>query len=201
MMHINGVFMSQNFEKPNNFWKLCESYSLLQAALLILDIEPEGNENIETEYDKPKGLTAILSSLNSAAKNGTLEVDESSTYLTIDANNLKGWLRTKNFTTGFLFDNKDLTIGTPDYLNKDHPNYAYKLAAAVKAWEAVSIDKKYKNNGKSPKTNLINFLNTHAAELELLKDNGEPNIKAIEEQISIVANWATKGGATETPNL
>ena len=42
--------MSQNFEKPNNFWKLCESYSLLQAALLILDIEPEGNENIETEY-------------------------------------------------------------------------------------------------------------------------------------------------------
>jgi len=193
--------MSQNFEKPNNFWKLCESYSLLQAALLILDIEPEGNEDIETEYDKPKGLTAILSSLNSAAENGTLKVDKSSTYLTIDANNLKDWLKTKNFTTGFLFDNKDLTIGTPDYLNKDHPNYAYKLAAAVKAWEAVSIDKKYKNNGKSPKTNLINFLNTHAAELELLKDNGEPNIKAIKEQISIVANWATKGGATETPNL
>jgi hypothetical protein len=212
MMHFNGVSMSQDFEKPNEFWKLCESYTLLEATLLILNIEPEGNENIERKSNKPKGLTAILASLNSAIKNGTLDADEQTPsaqtilagnkqYLTINANNLKDWLKTKNFTTGFLFDNKDLPIRTPDYLNKDHPNYAYKLAAAVRAWEAVSTDEKYKNNGKSPKTNLINYLNTHAAELELIKDNGEPNIKAIEHQISVVTNWAIKGGVAETPNL
>jgi hypothetical protein len=210
MMHFNGVSMSQNFEKPNEFWKLCESYTLLEAALLILDIEPEGREDIYKKANKPKGLPAILASLNSAVKKGTLKANkptpfeaemiaENKPYLSIDANNLKNWLRSKNFTTGFLFENE--AIDTPDYLNKNHHNYAYKLAAAIQAWQAVNNNERYKNNGKSPKTNLINFLNTHAAELKLLKDNGEPNVKAIEEQISIVANWAPRGGATETPNL
>ena len=202
--------MNQNFEKPNEFWKLCESYTLLEAALLILDIDPEGNENIERKSEKPKGLAAILASLNSAVKNGTLEADEPSPsakemlagnkqYLIIDANNLKDWLRTKNFTTGFLFDNKDLPIRTPDYLNKDHPNYAYKLAAAVRAWEAVSTDKKYQNNGRRIKTNLVNYLKSHASNLDLLKQDGEINNTAIEEQIAMIANWEPTGGISKTP--
>ena len=203
--------MSQNFEKPNEFWKLCESFTLVEAALLILDIEPEGNENIERKSEKPKGLTAILASLNSAVKNGTLEADETPPsakemiagnkqyIISIDANNLKDWLRSKNFTTDFLFDNKNKAIGTPDYLNKDHPNYAYKLAAAVRAWEAVTTDKKYQNNGCRIKTNLVNYLISHASNLDLLKKDGNINTTAIEHQIAMIANWEPTGGVSKTP--
>jgi len=202
------------FSTPSEYWKLSDSYTLVQAAFLIINVDPAGNEDMEAydEIDRPNGFTAVLASLDAAVTNGMLESNVkyidiqgllagNMRKITIGTNDLKNWLSSKNFTTGFLFENKNKAVDTPDYLNKNHHNYAYKLAAAIQAWQAVNNDERYKNNGKSPKTNLINFLNTHAAELELLKDNGEPNIKAIEEQISIVANWAPRGGATETPNL
>lgn len=40
----------------------------------------------------------------------------------------------------------------------------------------------------------------HAAEFELLKDDGELNTEAIEKQIAKIINWDDKGGATKTPS-
>ena len=201
------------FDSPSEHWKLSESYTLLQATLLILNVDPAGNEDMETldEIDRPDGFTALLASLDAAVIKGTLTtniktidfdglLDGNMRKISIDANDLKSWLSSRKVTTGFFFDDNSQTIGIPDYLNKNHPCYTAKLAAAVLAWQEVTSNDEYKNNGKSPKKNLINYLSENAKELGLLMTNGEINNTAIEKQIAMVANWNVKGGASTTPS-
>jgi len=114
----------------------------------------------------------------------------------ITVDELRTWLLSRGFSTGFLFQNKTTE---PDYFNKNSPYYAPKLAAAIRAWEAVSTDEKYSNNGKTVKQNLMNWLIAHASEYDLIKDDGDINNEAIENQLSKVANWNDKGGASKTP--
>lgn len=201
------------FDTPNEHWRLSESYTLLQAALLILNVDPAGNEDVETleEIDRPDGFTALLTSLEAAVDKGTLTtniktidfdglLDGNMRKISIDSNDLKSWLSSRKVTTEFFFDDNSQTIGIPDFLNKNHPCYTPKLAAAVLAWQEVTSNDEYKNNGKSPKNNLINYLSENAKELGLLMTNGEINNTAIEEQIAMVANWNVKGGASTTPS-
>jgi len=115
-------------------------------------------------------------------------------FVTVD--DLRVWLLSKGSRTGFLFPEKNLE---PDYFDKDNPCYAPKLAASIRAWEAVSTEQKYKDNGKTVKKNLENWLTAHAADFGLLKDDGEINNDAIVNQASKVANWDDKGGASKTP--
>ena len=122
----------------------------------------------------------------------TDELDEDET--TIEVEDLKIWLSGRGFRNCFFFP-----TSLPDYLDSTHPNYAPKLAAAVGAWQAVTIDPKYRDNGKTVKTNIISWLTAHAAEFGLVKDDGGINTDAIEYQISKVANWKDKGGAPKTP--
>lgn len=110
---------------------------------------------------------------------------------TVNADSLKQWLRFKGFTTGFFFPEP---IETTDFLDPINPRYAPKLAAAVKAWQAVTDAGK-----KSPKQALDKWLREHAATFGLTNDEGKPIEQAIEE-CSKVANWNTKGGATKTPS-
>ncbi|WP_444633237.1 hypothetical protein [Cupriavidus oxalaticus] len=109
---------------------------------------------------------------------------------------LQTWLRRRGVKSGFFFSN---AIDAPGYLDHNHPRYAPKLAAAVRAWEAVGTDPKYLDNGRTVKQNLESWLMAHAAEFDLVKDNREINANAIENQISKVANWEDKGGAPKTP--
>ncbi|MNW19515.1 hypothetical protein D3C71_2195380 [compost metagenome] len=71
------------------------------------------------------------------------------------------------------------------------------MAAAVDAWTSI-----YSNpellSGKSPKTALLKWLNEHASEYGLTKEDGMPNATAMEE-IAKVANWKPEGGASKTP--
>jgi len=55
------------------------------------------------------------------------------------------------------------------------------------------------DNGKHVKQNLESWLTAHAAEFDLVKDDGEINADAIKNQIAKVANWKDKGGAPKTP--
>lgn len=117
---------------------------------------------------------------------GTVDVYKS----TVNVESLKQWLRLKGFTTGFFFPER---VETMDFLEPLNPRYAPKLAAAVKAWQAVT------NAGnRSPKQALDKWLREHAAEFGLTNEDGKPIENAIEE-CSKVANWNTKGGATKTP--
>jgi hypothetical protein len=116
------------------------------------------------------------------------EPDWASTTIRVDR--LQTWLSSRGFRTGFFFPAKS---SAPDYLDPNNLRYAPKLAAAVKAWQAVTDA-----NGKSPKQALEKWLREHAAEFGLSDDEGKPNETGIMEA-SKVANWQPGGGAPKTP--
>ncbi|VWX60024.1 conserved hypothetical protein [Burkholderiales bacterium 8X] len=103
---------------------------------------------------------------------------------------IRTWLSGRSIKTGFFFpENAD----QPDYLDPQHPRYAPKLAATVRAWLAVEDPM-----GKHPKQALMKWLRVHGAEYGLLDDEGKPNEQGIEE-CAKVANWQPGGGAAKTP--
>ncbi|MBV1959359.1 MAG: hypothetical protein KUG53_01370 [Pseudomonadales bacterium] len=108
---------------------------------------------------------------------------------TMNVDSLKRWLRFKRSTTGFFFPEK---AEATDFLDPLHPRYAPKLAAAVKAWLAVTSAEK-----TSPKQALDRWLREHAAEFGLTNGDGVPTTTAMTE-CSTVANWDYKGGASKT---
>ena len=110
---------------------------------------------------------------------------------TVEVENLKIWLRSRGFTSGFFFPNEE--AGRPGYLDPKNPRYPPKLAAAVSAWIAVEDP-----HGRSPKQSLDRWLREHAAEFGLTDDDGNPVNTAMEE-CSKVANWQPGGGASKTP--
>jgi hypothetical protein len=117
---------------------------------------------------------------------GTIDLYTSTVY----GDSLKRWLGLKGFTTGFFFPEPVTTL---DFLDPLNSRYAPKLAAAVKAWQAVTDPGR-----KSPKQALDKWLREHAAEYGLTNDEGKPIETAIEE-CSKVANWNQTGGAPKTP--
>jgi hypothetical protein len=163
------------------------------------------------EYDHVKGMMIdeeeYFKSLGNRAISGTLvqqvEYDINGNNLgfidgsvdphrsMVNVESLKQWLRLKGFTTGFFFPEP---MATMDFLDPLNPRYAPKLAASVKAWQAITDAGK-----RSPKQALDKWLREHAAEFGLTNEEGKPIENAIEE-CSKVANWNAKGGATKTPS-
>ncbi len=118
---------------------------------------------------------------------GSLDLYESK----VRVNSLKTWLSLKGIKSGFFFPEP---IETMDFLDPMHPRYTPKLAAAYRAWQAVTDAGK-----RSPKQALDKWLREHASEYGLTNDEGKPIEQAIQE-CSKVANWNTRGGATKTPS-
>jgi len=203
-----------------DYWRLCEELNIVQAALLVVGKDPS-SENGYVEnwqlHERPKGYeaakTAISDALRNKTINGTLiphydrdingnfcdpihdSIDIQESRVEVDS--LRDWLSVRGFRTGFFFPTEN---SRPDYLDTQNSNYAPKLAAAIHAWQAVTTDPKYLNNGKHVKQNLEAWLTAHAAEFDLVKEDGDINVDAIKNQISKVANWKDKGGAPKTPN-
>ncbi len=202
-----------------DYWRLCDELNVIQAAFLIIGRDPAGEQgNVEgwEANKRPEGYDAAKCALSSALLTGAIEgtvipfyddeyygthndpidgsinIKESRVRVTA----LRAWLADRGFRSGFFFPTE---AGAPDYLDRNHPSYAPKLAAAVRAWEAVTSESKYRNNGKHVKQNLESWLTAHAAEFDLVKSDGEINADAIKNQIAKVANWKDKGGAPRTP--
>jgi len=112
---------------------------------------------------------------------------------TIARDDLVEWLRSRGVKDGFFFPNATITSDIPDYLDPDGPRYANKLAAAVRAWQAVTDPGKM-----SPKKALEKWLREHAAEFGMTNEIGNPVNQAIGE-CSKIANWQPSGGAPKTP--
>lgn len=110
----------------------------------------------------------------------------------VSVENLKTWLRSRGFASGFFFPNEE--AGMPGYMDPRNPRYAPKLAAAVSAWLAVDEAAP----GKSPKQTLERWIREHAAGFGLTDDEGKPVETAMEE-CAKVANWQPGGGASKTP--
>lgn len=202
-----------------DYWRLCDELSVVQAALLIVGLDPaEFYYVMEWEGNKrPENFSAALAALSHAILGGRLhatirkaiesrwdstaedyydydtgEPDWEKTTILVD--DLRVWLRGRGFKTGFFFPQ---AVETPDFLNQAHKNYAPKLAAAIGAWEAVNASPEL-IKGKTVKQALLKWLRKNADKFGLTKDDGNPNEQGIEE-IAKISNWDAKGGAPKTP--
>ncbi len=194
--------------EPINFWKLCDDYSIMHAALIAVGYAPddvEGFSDPEIENRFP-GYIAVRTALCGAIEGGGLrdvrEVRHSNDYedgrldvrrTCIAVSSLDGYFRARGFSCE-LFD-RSASHAAGDARS---PYFSKKLDAANKAWAAVTADPGLLS-GKSAKQALVVWLTEHAAELGLLNEDGNPNRSGIEE-ISKVANWRPEGGATPTPS-
>jgi len=202
-----------------DYWRLCDELSVVQAALLIVGSDPSHEQSYVEEWEphkRPLGYEAAKAAISSALRRGAIDGKLVPTYdydingnrgdafensidikeSRVEVDSLRTWLVDRGFCSGFFFPN---VTDAPDYLDLKNPSYAPKLAAAIRAWQAVTTDPKYLDNGKHVKQNLESWLTAHAAEFELVKDDGEINADAIKNQIAKVANWKDKGGAPKTP--
>ena len=119
-----------------------------KAALksIINSVNARNLRTVSTAYSNtftylPEG--APFSSMVEVAK--VQNIDPGNTL--VSESSLKEWLSSRGFKTGFFFPEGE----TADYLTKDHPKYAPKLAACVRAWQYVI---KLPDNGKTPKQNI-----------------------------------------------
>lgn len=205
--------------EPIDYWRLSDVLTIVQASLLVLGLDPaqyaDAVEDLKTG-ERPHGYEAVKQGIVRALRKGSIKGAITPLYLydingnivgeiegsidvkssEIEVDSLIAWLRGRGLTQGFFFPSE---TNVPGYLDPNHPNYAPKLAAAIGAWEAVNGDPRYMKNGKSVKQNIEGWLEAHAAEFDLIKDDGEINRDAIFNQISKVANWQDKGGAPKTP--
>lgn len=196
-----------------NYWRLCDELSIVQASLLIVGRDPAKDGSLVERWDmhkRPMGYEAAKASLTNALRRGAIkgrvnpqvEYDVNSEQLDViedsvdldrsrvEVESLRAWLLSRGFRTGFFFPN---AVDSPDYLDPINPRYAPKLAAAVRAWQAVT-----EPGGKHPKQALMKWLREHAAEFWLTDEEGKPNETGIEEAAK-VANWQPGGGAPKTP--
>lgn len=209
--------------KGIDLWRLCEVLSVQNAALLIAGEDPGAISELVEEWEqhkRPDGYepakTAICGGLLSGAIKGKIvphytqvspaghpidawedaAIPDSVNIFqsTVEVESLRAWLRVRGLNSGFFFP---LGADVPGFLNEDHQCYAPKLAAAVKAWQAVVDEGLFDSQG-TPKQHLDKWLREHAAEFGLTRPDGKHNESAIGE-ISKIANWKPEGGAAKTP--
>jgi len=196
-----------------DYWRLCDELSIIQAALLLVESDPSGENGYAEGWAmhlRPHGYEAAKTAITNAFRRGAIKgrlipnyeydingnqcgaIDDSINLVEsrVEVESLRQWLETRGIRTGFFFPT---ATNAPDYLNPKNPRYAPKLAAAVRAWQSV-IDA----GGKHPKQALAKWLREHAAEFGMTDDEGKPNETGIEEAAK-VANWQPGGGAPKTP--
>jgi hypothetical protein len=199
-------------DEPDDFdyWRLCEELSVYEATLLIAGKSPAQLPYVE-QWDtdnRPRGYeaakTAIANALRGGRIKGTIVPEFTSNFngnsepiqdtvslsSRVEVVSLKVWLESRGLRKGFFFPNR---TETPDYLDPDNARFAPKLAAAVRAWQAVTDPV-----GKHPKQALSKWLRENGAEFGLTDKNGKPNETGIDE-VAKVANWQPSGGAPRTP--
>lgn len=191
-------------------WRLCETLTIPQAALLMIGCDPE---NLECEVEithgskPPEGYgpckAALISAIAEGKVNGKLmyydsdfsdEKNLSVIDSSVEVGSLKDWLLEKGFHEHFFFFPDGVER---EFLDSDHPRYAPKLAAAVTAWRA--FDDPEAQKAKTPKQAIMKWLRENARRFELSDEDGNPIESAIEE-VAKIANWQPKGGAPTTPN-
>ncbi|WP_427452000.1 hypothetical protein [Litorimonas sp. WD9-15] len=155
--------------------------------------------------EKPVGYVAVKHALGSAVKakilqgreahvvnpnDGEYYPDDDLALIRVDA--IKDWLRSKGVVTHFFFFPEE---PEGEFLSSQHPRYSPKLAAAIRAWQAME-GKDLK--GKTPKQSVIKWLRLHGADYDLTDDDGKP-LDTVIDEIAKIVNWKPQGGAPKTP--
>ena len=191
-----------------DYWRLADELTIVQAALLTCGYDPtEYQEDLRyNEKNAPAGYPAIRHAIASAVKTETLSKRETmildqrsgeyypdDNLALVNVSELKIWLSSKGIREHFFFFPEE-----PEgaFLSKKHPRYSPKLAAAVRAWQALE-DKAL--HTKTAKQSVKKWLRLHSTEYDLTDDEGKPMETAIDE-IAKIVNWNPKGGAPLTPS-
>lgn len=162
-----------------DYWRLCDELSIIQAALLLAESDPSGENGYAENWQmhqRPHGYEAAKTGITNAFRRGAIkgrlipnyehdingnqcgEIEDSINLVEsrVDVESLRGWLATRGIRAGFFFPT---ATDAPDYLDPKNPRYAPKLAAAVRAWQSVTDA-----GARSPKQALEKWLREHAAE-------------------------------------
>ena len=208
-------------------WRLCDEFTIIQAALLIAGHDPSSDQYYVENWDaekRPGGYEGAKAGLLNAIQTGKLKakvvyikeivqkyIDEGNEYYStisvandLDYPDISKTVIEIQDLGKFLKDRgiRDGFFSEIDRLKTTTMDasstcYAPKLAAAIRAWTEVSSRPELLHK-KSPKQALEKWLREHASEFGLTNKDGNPNEQGIEE-ISKVANWKPAGGATPTP--
>lgn len=196
----------ENEVEISNYWRLCDSLSVRQAALLVIGEDPASEVGTYCESwrpaDRPRGYEAAKQGIGNALASGIIEgrqveqpeFDPVGTQVgtipgsldvdlsTVERDSLVQWLTRRGFRTGFFFPETP-TPAVPDYLDPLNERYAPKLAAAVEAWLATGGP-----IGKPPRQALVVWLRENAAKFKLSDAEGLPNEEDI-DQTARIAVW------------
>lgn len=198
------------------FWKLNEYFNIVQATLLILDIDPSECEEYIEDWDpqnQPTGYSAVKNALITAIErqeiyadivykktplnpNYSVEtnnlVDELNIFLTkVSEQSILKFLNGKPIKSQFFSNDPN----GANQFDESGEFYSPKLAAANEAWKAVTTEK-HRLNRCTPKQALEKWLEENASRYGLLNSDGSFNKNGIEE-VAKIANWKTKGGAPQ----
>lgn len=190
----------------HELWRLCDELTVEQATLLIIGIDPSSETGAYCygwrTHEQPQGYMAVSKAISAALRSGEIdgcnhEISAGDLFIATDIQqstvivaSLVEWLKKRQVHRGFFFQ---FSTATPGYLDKNHPRYAPMLAAAIKAWEAVTDP-----NGRGTRQALEKWLRENAATFGMTDEQGNPVNQAIED-CSKVANWNKTGGAPKTP--
>ncbi|MEQ3745941.1 MAG: hypothetical protein ABNH53_06850 [Henriciella sp.] len=205
--------MFDDYDEPNPIWLLSIQVTVIEAALLIIGIEPQGTSQYVEGWEdskKPRGYLAARNAVESAVQKGLIEgsinhfiyeneqggyetdhmrYDYSRSY--VDLHELRVWMKKRHFGSGFLAIADDKQSGFRD---KSHPRYSAKLAAVVEAWEAYDEES---NEVGRPKQRLARWLRLNAARFGFTNEEGLPT-ETVVDDLAKVANWDTGGGAPKS---
>lgn len=194
-------------------WRLAETLTVTQAALLAVDINPadvlldNSEDPTKSEIRDKTGdflptarFRAVYCSILSASSSSKLKIkwirqitndddyiDEPNSIVGVE--DLKKWFASRGFRPRIFFPD----VEVHEFKDTNHPRYAPKLAAVVGAWEAV----KEAEPNRTVKQTLAKWLNINAAKYELVSEDGRLRENLIQE-LAGIANWDRSGGAPKT---
>ncbi|RIJ23959.1 hypothetical protein D1224_06840 [Henriciella barbarensis] len=199
------------YRLPSDLWLLSSTVSVVEATLLLLNIEPQSVSQFVEGWDDDKkpvhyiaARNALVGAIRGEQVSGELvpqtyekfpqggievdyeRIDHHASYVYVQS--LASWLCERGFDNTIFARSGEKKSGFRD---PSHPRYSAKLVAAVEAWEAFDEDS---NERGTPKQRLAKWLRLNAARFGLTNDDGKPSENVIEE-LAKIGNWATTGGA------
>lgn len=128
---------------PLDYWRLCDELNIMQATLLIINLDPSSKDYCYCEdwklHERPNGYEAAKTAISNALRKGTISgqhipyydydingnpideqpntTDVEKSFVEVDS--LREWLSNRGFRTGFFFPT---TTDAPDIWIKITPD-------------------------------------------------------------------------------
>ena len=202
--------MTSDYPPPDPMWLLAGDVSVVEAALLLLGIEPQGVSQYVENWSSVKqpigylaaremiasavhrkevpGTIPTLAQQRSDERGGGFRMWADYSSAKVELMSLRKWLHERGYRATFL---KLDDVVIEGFRDPGNPRYSAKLAAVVEAWE--SYDEDILPAG-TVKQKLAKWLRMNAGRFGLTSDDGSPS-ESIIDDLAKVANWVMIGGA------